>query len=115
MALSRRKVFGGAAALAAVGAFSAPALALDSGDRARLADLLASGATIDGQRFSFYDGKPLMIGNTEAFKLRGCTFTWYGKAPKAFRGFNGKSAGRLQDCTFEHAEGTTRQMIIRKI
>lgn len=115
MELSRRKVFGGAAVLAAAGAFPAASLAMDSGDRGRLAGLLAAGGTIEGQNFSFYDGNPVTIANAQGFRLSGCTFTWYGKAPKAFLAFGAKNGGRVQDCTFEHAEGAKRKMIVSKI
>ncbi len=118
MQLSRRKVFSGAIAVAASSALPGRALALASRDRDRLTGLLASGATLDGQNFGFHDGKPLVIATDQAFKLRNCRFTWYGKQPAHFLSFAGKrNRGRMTDCTFEHAGlvGIAKRQIVRSI
>ena len=117
MKVSRRTMFGGATALAATAVVPSVAQAAigGGGDRARLAARLASGEAIEGEHFEFFDGKPVMLGGDQTFKLRNCKFTWHGKAPGGYLGFARKNHGEMTDCRFEHASGATKAMTIRKI
>ena len=117
MKVSRRTMFGGVTALAATAVIPSAAVAAvtGGGDRARLAAALAKGGTIENQHFEFFDGKPVTLGGAQRFRLKGCRFTWHGKAPGGYLAFARKNSGEMSDCRFEHASGTTRPMTIRKI